>query len=143
MAYEYKVTRRVEFSETDAAGIMHFSNYFRFMEIAEQAFSRTVGFSVHDPRAARPLGWPRVHAECDYKKPLYFEDEVEIHLLVREKKEKSVTYVFLLRRRGAEVARGMVTVVCVEPTAEGGMKAVPIPREIAERIETAPKDLWA
>lgn len=84
MSYEYKTTRRVEFHETDMAGLMHFSNYFRYMETVEQAFLRSLGFSVFksgDP----PVSFPRVHAECDYKLPLQFEDEVEIHLLVAEK----------------------------------------------------------
>ena len=35
MAYEFKVTRRVEFSETDMVGIVHYSNFFRYMETAE------------------------------------------------------------------------------------------------------------
>jgi YbgC/YbaW family acyl-CoA thioester hydrolase len=91
MAFEFKVQRRVEFSETDAAGIVHFSNFFRYMESVEHAFFRSLGHSVmwrdHQP----PLGFPRVHAECDYQSPLRFEDLVEIHLLVREKRPRSLS----------------------------------------------------
>ena len=50
MSYEFQITRRVEFSETDLAGIMHFSNFFRFMESAEHAFWRSLGFSVTGSR---------------------------------------------------------------------------------------------
>src|SRR5260221_14772436 len=46
MPYEFKHTRRVEFSDTDMAGIMHFSNFFRFMEATETAFMRSLGLSV-------------------------------------------------------------------------------------------------
>jgi len=46
MPYEFKLTRRVEFAETDMAGIMHYSNYFRFMETAEHAFFRSLGLSI-------------------------------------------------------------------------------------------------
>ncbi len=53
-----------------------------------------------------PVGWPRVHAECDYRQPLRFEDEVEIHLLVSEKKSKSLSYVFKFRKlNGPETGR--------------------------------------
>ena len=76
----------MEFSDTDMAGIMHFSNFFRFMETAEHGFYRSLGFSVIMPETDPRLGWPRVHAGCDYRKPLRFEDLVEIHLLVSEKK---------------------------------------------------------
>ena len=75
MAFEYKVTRRVEFSDTDLAGIMHFSNYFRFMETAEHAFFRSLGYSVVLSRNGLPLCLPRVHATCDFFAPLGFEDE--------------------------------------------------------------------
>jgi acyl-CoA thioester hydrolase len=48
------------------------------METAEHGFYRSLGFSVAMETHPR-LGWPRVHAECDYKKPLQFDDLVEIN----------------------------------------------------------------
>ncbi len=134
MAYEFKVVRRVEFSETDMAGIVHYSNFFRYMEAAETQFFRSLGFSL----------WPRVHAECDYQQPLRFEDEVEIHLLVSQKKTKSLGYAFRFRKLNesppVEVARGALTAVCV--THQGGkMRATKIPKVIADRIEVAPVEL--
>lgn len=141
MAYEFKATRRVEFSDTDMAGIMHYSNFFKFMETAEHAFFRSLGFSICDPQRQPRIGWPRVHASCDYHKPLRFEDEVEIHLLVAEKRSKAITYQIRFRRLGAqpeEVARGRLTVVCVGHDATGTMRATNIPDEIAAKIDAAP-----
>jgi len=144
MAYEFKATRRVEFSETDMAGLMHFSNYFRFMESAEQAFFRSLGFSVITTNVDPPVGWPRVHAECDYKAPLHFEDEVEIHLLVSAKKSKALSYVFkFIKLNGAapeEVARGHLTVVCVRHDGRQ-MSACAIPKALADKIEVAPAEM--
>ena len=80
--FEFRATRRVEFNETDLAGIVHFSNFFRYMETVEGAFYRSFGQSVILRGAAEPLGLPRVHADCDYLKPLRFEDLIEMHLLV-------------------------------------------------------------
>ena len=145
MPYEFKATRRVEFSDTDMAGIMHYSNFFRFMETAEHGFYRELGFSVVLDHRDPPLGFPRVHAECDFKKPLRFQDLVEIHLLVREKKSKSITYCFRFRNLSAsppeEAARGLVTIVCVAHQSDGAMAAAPIPPEMADRIEVAPAEL--
>ncbi len=147
MACEFKVTRRVEFSDTDMAGIMHFSNFFRFMETAEHGFYRSLGFSVSTPGTDPRLGWPRVHAECDFKKPLRFEDMVEIHLLVTEKRSKSISYAFRFRKldgpSAQEVARGLVTIVCVTHRPDGTMAATTIPTEIASLIEVAPPELLA
>jgi len=144
MPYEYKVRRRVEFSETDMAGIVHYSNFFRYMEAAEHEFFRSLGFSVVTRQVDPPVGWPRVRAECDFKQPLRFEDEFEVHLLVVDKKSKSLSYQFRIRKLNTEspveVARGTLTVVCV--THQGGkMKAVEIPEEISDRIEVAPAEL--
>jgi YbgC/YbaW family acyl-CoA thioester hydrolase len=145
MPYEFKAIRRVEFSDTDMAGIMHYSNFFRFMETAEHGFYRSLGFSVVMPETDPRLGWPRVHAECDYKKPLRFEDEVEIHLLVKEKRPKVLTYLFrftkLNESPAIEVARGLLTIVCVAHYSDGSMKAAAIPSEIADRIEVAPAQM--
>ncbi|SRR5258708_1693274 len=141
MSYEIKVVRRVEFSETDMAGIVHYANFFRYMEVAEHEFFRSLGFSVVTRQTEPPVGWPRVHAECDYKHPLKFEDLFEIHMLVSLKKNRSLGYEFRFRKINEsppiEVARGSLRVVCVTHQ-HGKMKAAAIPAAIADKIEVAP-----
>lgn len=145
MPYEFRFRRRVEFSETDMAGIMHFSNYFRFMESAEHAFFRSLGHSIVPKDGDAKVGWPRVHAECDYRRPLRFEDEVEVRLLVEEKSQKTIRYRFVFSKvnGGApeEVARGALVVACVAHAADGSMRAVPVPDAIGKKIEVAPPDV--
>jgi len=149
MPYEFKAVRRVEFSETDMAGIVHFSNFFRYMETAEHAFYRSLGFSVTLNNFEPPLGFPRVHAACDYKKPLRFEDLLEIHILVKEKRSRVLNYLFRfnkLPREGSAdeptlVATGVLTVVCVAHDRNGKMEAVSIPADLANKIEIAPIEL--
>jgi len=142
MPHEFKVIRRVEFSETDMEGIMHFSNFFRFMETAEHAFFRSLGYSAVLSRNGLEVCLPRVHAECDYQAPLHFEDEVLIHMLVQRKGSRSLTYEFRFYRivgtKHEPVARGKVTAVCAARQADGSFKAVPLPKELAQHIEEAP-----
>src|SRR5215472_7358805 len=97
MAYEHRIVREIEFHQTDMAGIMHFSQFLYLMEAAEHGFFRSLGISI-DTKDPEPLGWPRVHVECDFSYPLRFEDLVEVRLLVREKREKSLVYAFVLRK---------------------------------------------
>jgi acyl-CoA thioester hydrolase len=134
----------VEFSDTDMAGIVHHAVFYRYMESAEHAFFRSLGLSVAPPKTLASVGWPRVHTEADFAAPLRFEDEVEIHLLVAEKKSKALTYAFRLRRLNGpvaiEVARGKITVVCVK-MINGRMKATNIPKAIAAKIQVAPARL--
>lgn len=146
MAYEFKLTRQVEFSDTDMAGIAHYTAFFRFMEAAEHAFFRSLGFSIHTTGFPEPIGWPRVHVECDFSYPLRFEDIVEISLYVREKSQKSIVYAFVFRKLNEEpvreVARGSLVVACVtRDKTTGKMKGYPIPKAIADKIEVAPQQL--
>ena len=148
MAFDFKLRRQVEFSDTDMAGIVHFSRYFQYMEATEHAFYRSLGCSVHESGSERKVGWPRVGATCEYRAPLRFEETVEIHLLVREKREKSLRLEFIFRKIDgdlqSEVARGSLTVVCADIRGLGEkMVAMPIPQEMAQRIEEAPAGLFA
>lgn len=142
MPGEFTLTRTVEFHETDMAGIVHYTNFFRYMEAAEHAFFRSLGLSVVARPGAPKVGWPRVHASCDYHRPLRFEDRVEIRLRLVEKRSKSLGYEFRFWRMaeaeeagGEEVARGRLTVVCVAQQADGTMKATGIPPEIGSKLE--------
>ena len=145
MPYEFKTVRRIEFSETDMAGIVHYSNFFRYMEAAEHGFFRSLGYSVVTRMVDPPVGWPRVRAECEYKQPLRFEDEIEIQMLVSEKRSKALTYQFRIRKLNGtapvEVARGSLTVVCVTHKGDGKMSAANIPKALADQIEVAPSEL--
>ena len=62
MAHSFSMTRSVTFAETDMAGILHFSNYFRYMEEAEHAFFRSLGFRVHACERSGAWGWARRNA---------------------------------------------------------------------------------
>ncbi len=149
--HRFLFRRRVEFSDTDVAGIMHFSNFFRFMEVAEHAFYRSLGFSVHpfqnevEAADGPNVGWPRVHASADYRLPLKFEEEVEIELLIEEIRGKAVMYFFRFWKNPDDsearkvAATGRFTVVCVRfDNEQRRMKAVAIPDEVREKIEVAP-----
>lgn len=142
MAHRFTCVERVQFSETDMAGIVHFSNFFRYMERVEHAFFRSLGFSVVDPVhvGEERVGWPRVHASCDYMAPLKFEDEFECELLVEEVRNKVIRYLIRFWRQEDRVlaAEGRITAACVRREASTGkLKAVEIPARIRQKIEAA------
>jgi YbgC/YbaW family acyl-CoA thioester hydrolase len=135
MSFEFVQQRRVEFAETDMAGIVHFANFFRWMESTEHAFLRSLGSSVHAADAAHTTGWPRVKVGCEYQKPLRFEEVVEVALSVREVRTRSVCYGFEFRRAESRevVATGEVVAVhaALQP-ALGRIEAAPIPPALRE-----------
>ncbi len=143
----FQYTFRVPFADTDLAGIVHFANFFRYMENAEHAFYRSLGFSVHPGGSAAKglesypgFGWPRVSAACDYKKPLRFEQEVAVHVQILERRAKTIRYQFDFHVDGedAPVAVGNLTVICVRfDEAAKRMRAVDMPEAIREKIDAA------
>ena len=127
----------VEFADTDLAGIMHFSNFFRFMERAEHAFWRSLGLSVHMEIEGRTVSWPRVQATCDYRLPLKFEDEIEVDVSIREVRARALVFGFVFRKAGIAdlAAEGSVTAVCAShDAASGRMRAIEIPSVIKEKL---------
>lgn len=128
MPHALVLRRRVQFYETDAAGIVHFSTFFRYMEEAEHALWRENGISIFPAEPTH--GWPRVAASFDYKRPLRFEDEFEVHLAVTKISTRSLTYSCRLVCRGETVADGSMTIVCVQRAADQTMRAAPIPEAL-------------
>ena len=132
---EHRLRRRVQFYETDAAGIVHFSWFFRYMEEAEHALWREAGLSIHAPDAE--IGWPRVAASFDFHRALRFEDEFDVRLHIADLTRRTIRYSCLLTKDEAPIATGAMTIACVRKRASEPMKAIDIPPEIAARFQIA------
>lgn len=131
----FQTTRRVEFGDTDMAGIVHFANFFRYMEAAETEFLRTLGFSVAWTQEGRRVGFPRVAAACDYTKPALFGDLLTVTVTVEKVGRKSVTYRFDFSRGTDAIALGRITSVFCRKGDDGGMESVELPPEIRAKLE--------
>ena len=132
---EFTLHRRVMFHETDAAGIVHFSNYFRYMEEAEHGLWRASGLSIANREAG--VGFPRVAASFEYHRPLRFEDEIDIQVRIVSISNRSMKYTCTFTRSGESIATGSATIVCVAQQPDKSIKAVPIPQGIVERFAVA------
>ena len=126
--------RRVEFGDTDMAGIVHFAIFFRFMESAECEFLRSRGLSVKLEWEGQSLGFPRVAASCDYLQPARFEDVLDIAVSIERIGTKSVTYAFEFNRSGVRIAAGKVTSVCCRVGADNDIKGIEIPATYRARL---------
>ena len=131
MASEYSFRRRVQFYETDVAGLVHFSWFFRYMEEAEHAMWREAGLSIHPPDS--DIGWPRIASSFEFYRPLRFEDEFDVHLRVAEMTKKTIRYECVLTKNDEKVASGSMTIACVrkKPTMQG----IEIPDDVVKRIK--------
>lgn len=135
MSHHYLAKHRVEFFETDLAGIVHFANFYRFMEQAEHEFFRSMGLKIH---ATLPdgtaFGWPRVSATCSFKSPAYYEDEVEIRITILRLTRRSLTMTYEFQREGVVLAVGeMKTAFCVFG-AGGKLASAEMPDDYFEKL---------
>ncbi len=136
MAEKFITTRRVEFCETDAAGIAHFASYLCYMEQAEHQFLRSLGLSVCEPQEdGSHLSWPRVHVECDFQGSAKFEDVLEITVIVSRLGEKSVTYEFDFVRGVEAIAKGRVIAVCCIIKSGLPLKSIVVPQKYSELLK--------
>ncbi len=130
----FTTTRRVEFNDTDAAGIMHFSAFFTMMEQAEHELLRSLGLSVIQQDAEGVISWPRVAAQCEYRGAARFEDLLTIDVTVARLGQKSVTYAFRISREAEAVAEGSITAVCCRIHPDRPMESIPIPPAFREGL---------
>jgi YbgC/YbaW family acyl-CoA thioester hydrolase len=136
MSRTYTTQRRVEFGDTDMAGIMHFANFFRYMESAETEFLRSLGLTVSWRDAGCRWGFPRVAVSCDYLQPARFEDVLTITVTVENVGQKSVRYRFdFTNDQGQTIAVGRVTAVLCRASSPGEFEAVEIPPDMRRRLE--------
>lgn len=131
---EFHTSRRIEFADTDMGGIVHFSRFFVFMETAEHELLRALGAEVHMEIDGLNIGWPRVEASCRYFSPARLGDSLDIRVRVQKKGSKSMVYEILFSREGQEIARGSTASVCCVMDEPGGLQAISIPPQIADRL---------
>ena len=130
----FTTRRRVEFRDTDAAGIAHFSAFFFWMESAEHELLRVAGVPVIDRGAdGIDVSWPRVSAACDYTAAVRFGDELDIAVTVVVGRS-SATYAFTFSHAGRSVACGRVVAVHCLMHPGRTPEPVPVPADVVARL---------
>jgi YbgC/YbaW family acyl-CoA thioester hydrolase len=136
--YEHHMARRVQFHETDAAGLVHFSRFFNYLEEAEHALWRAAGLSIHPP--GTEVRWPRLATGFEFHEPLHFEDEFDVHIRVEDMARSTIRYSCRVTRGETHIATGSLTIICVSKRPDAPMKAIRIPEAVTARLCPAPTE---
>lgn len=139
MINSISIKRSVEFYETDMAGIVHFSNYFRWMESAETQFFKKLNVPITTKEETIISGWPKVEAYCNFTAPLKFQDEIEILLMVKDLRNHSIRYEFEFYKiendAKTKVAKGgMITVFAKFNLLENTLSASLLEESLKNKI---------
>lgn len=128
---------RVEWIDTDAAGIHHNSAIIRYVESAEAGLMRRYGVHDYFGRA------PRVHYEVDFEASLRFGQEIVAELSIESIGTSSMTFAFEVwgeaheGRRRRRVAKGRYVTVCVDNNDRGSPRSTPWPPAWLESLTSA------
>ena len=138
MPSEFVTTRRVEFSDTDLAGIVHFANYYKFMEVAKHEFFRSVGLPMLNTQSdGAIISWPRVATSCSYKAPAHYNDILTICVRIHRIGVKSMTYDITMSRDETLIAKGQVKTVCCRFRHGHPLESIAIPQDYLDIFEEA------
>ncbi|MFN3976287.1 MAG: acyl-CoA thioesterase [Aquificaceae bacterium] len=124
----FSYRRRVQFYETDAQGIVHHSNYFKYFEETRGELLRSLGFPYSK---LREEGYEVVllSASCDFLKPLYYDEEFTISLSLSHMDRFTFSFEYLLKSSDLLKARGS-TKHCILKKG----KLVSIPKDVKEKL---------
>jgi YbgC/YbaW family acyl-CoA thioester hydrolase len=114
---------RVALSDTDAMGVVHYKNVFRFFELAETEFMRSIGFPYSNGWTA---GFPRVQASVAFRKGLRYDDLIDVRVRPSKVGTSSVVFEFTILREGEVCVEGSVTCVAVGE----GRSSQPLPEAV-------------
>ena len=140
MTAQFSTTRRVNFGDTDMAGIIHFANFYHYMEEAEHEFFRSLGLSIMKKEEdGSVIGWPRVSASCTFEAPAYFEDLLEIRMNVARRGVKSLTMEFEFWRDETRIAHGRMKTACCICRYDQPLESIEIP-SLYDAIQEGARD---
>lgn len=131
----FEFEKKVRFGEIDEAGIVYYPRFFNFYHLAmEEFFEQAVGTPYAEVIKGWKVGFPTVHVQADFFKPLRFGDVMTIAVSVTKLGRSSVRMRYRVRRTGedAVAAQAILTTACVDMTT---FRARSIPQQLREAFE--------
>ena len=128
MIYNYEFT--VRWGDTDAAGIVFYPNFYKWMNEATHEFFSAIGFPASKLFTKEHIGVPLLETHCVHKSPLFFEDKVILRTSVEEVRNKvfKMSHQFFVEDR--VIAEGYE--IRAWTSFKEKPKALPIPNELRE-----------
>lgn len=132
---DFVFTNSVDFADSDAGGIVHFTAFLRWAARAEGAWFKSLGFEGFERLPGGGYhGFMRVNVQCDYRSPVYPNDNYAVLLTPKKVGRSSFSYNFKIHRNspdGILAAEGSLTIVHIHTKADGTFTVEPLPEELA------------
>ncbi|ARP43042.1 MULTISPECIES: acyl-CoA thioesterase [Geobacillus] len=125
---------RVNFGDTDAAGIVYYPNYFKWFDIAGHQFFRSIGLPPAKLMKEQNIILPLLDVGCTFERPLYYDDIITIKTTVEEVSRKTIKLRHEVFREEVRTGHGFELRGWVKEE-NGRMFAVPIPDDVRQLLE--------
>lgn len=125
---------KISLSDTDYLQVLHYTNYFRFCERAQEELLESIGFSYATLIHKLGLFVPTVETTGKLLGPVRLDNEIEVAVWVEEVGRKHIKWKNVIRNltSGKTVAECSTVSVCTDTSLTGSM---PLPGELAERLK--------
>ncbi|HHY73360.1 MAG TPA: acyl-CoA thioesterase [Bacillus bacterium] len=97
---------RVEWGDTDAAGIVYNPNFYKWMDQAVHYYFESIGFPLLNLVRDEKIGIPVIESKCNFQKPLYFADHVVLHTNIIGLHNKVIKFGHIFMKEGNKIAEG-------------------------------------
>ncbi|KJJ85373.1 thioesterase superfamily protein [Candidatus Omnitrophus magneticus] len=122
---------RVRYADTDQMGVVYYSNYLVWFEIARTEFFRAIGMEYKKIEEERCIYLPVVEVYCRYKKPAKYDDNIFITTKVKEIGDSKIIFEYEIKKEDRIITIGNTTHVFINK--EG--KLIPIPEDIKQKLK--------
>jgi 4-hydroxybenzoyl-CoA thioesterase len=128
----FSTSLKVRFGDEDHARIVYYPRFFHFFHTAFEDFFDLQG---HPYRRCldEGVGWPAVHAEADFERPVRFGDELRIEVSIERIGRTSATFLYAGSVEAQACVRGKIVVACLDMKSFAPMEIPAKYRELFER----------
>jgi acyl-CoA thioester hydrolase len=135
MSGEFSFPVRVYYEDTDAAGVVYYANYLKFMERARTEWLAALGFPLAAFEREHGVAFVVHRVEIDFVAPARLNDRLDVTVEPADRRASRLVAVQEVRREGTILTRARVALACID-TAR--WKPARMPQPLLAALETAP-----
>ncbi len=126
---------RVYYEDTDAAGVVYYANYLKFMERARTEWLSSLGFDLAVVEREHGVVFAVHRVEIDFRKPAQLSDRLDVTLTLVEIRRARLVAEQAVKRNSEVLSHARVTLACLDPSS---WRPARIPAPIKARMEALP-----
>lgn len=130
MNHARRTAVRVYYEDTDAAGIVYYANYFRFLERGRTEFLRSLGHHQH-ALMQEGIAFAVRSASAEFLKPARLDDLLTVDTAIVALGRAQLTFAQRIVRDHELLLDAKIRIACIDPAAG---RPIPMPRALHQQL---------